>query len=260
MADFPLYIWILVFAGAAGIPAVTAYGLYRSALANGRGRGRAAALAAGFGGLWAAWIAASAVLAATGAYRPGSGANRPWIAVAAAGVLAVTVAAAATPAARRVLTGTRALAWLTAPQALRVVGISFILAMMLGKLPAAFALPAGLGDIAVGIAAPRVAARLARGDRRGALWFNVLGIADLVIAVTLGFLGGLGPDRLGLTPSTADLGLLPLALIPSTAVPLALALHVTALARLRRLPVRAAGAERREGLTLTRRPDADAPA
>ena len=142
MADFPLYIWILVFAGAAGIPAVTAYGLYRSALANGRGRGRAAALAAGFGGLWAAWIAASAVLAATGAYRPGSGANRPWIAVAAAGVLAVTVAAAATPAARRVLTGTRALAWLTAPQALRVVGISFILAMMLGKLPAAFALPA----------------------------------------------------------------------------------------------------------------------
>ena len=33
-----------------------------------------------------------------------------------------------------------------------------------GTLPAQFALPAGLGDIAIGLAAPAVAARLRRGD------------------------------------------------------------------------------------------------
>ena len=45
--------------------------------------------------------------------------------------------------------------------------------MALGHLPALFALPAGLGDVAAGIAAPLVALRLAQGTgRRAALWFN----------------------------------------------------------------------------------------
>jgi hypothetical protein len=107
--------------------------------------------------------------------------------------------------------------------------------MVLGTLPAVFALPAGLGDIAVGISAPVIARRLRRGDRRGAVWFNVLGLVDLVVAVSLGFLAGLGPARLiDVSPSTAAVALLPLALIPTTAVPLALALHLRSLMLLRR--------------------------
>jgi hypothetical protein len=48
-------------------------------------------------------------------------------------------------------------------------------------------LPAGLGDIATGIAAPLVALKLAHGTGpRHALWFNAPGIADLVVALTLG--------------------------------------------------------------------------
>lgn len=103
--------------------------------------------------------------------------------------------------------------------------------MAQGRLPAMFALPAGLGDIAVGLAAPSVARRLARGTgHRQAVWFNLLGIVDLVVAVGLGLLGGLGPYRLlHVTPSTEPLSLLPLALIPTMAVPLAIALHVTSL-------------------------------
>src|SRR5438270_62717 len=82
----------------------------------------------------------------------------------------------------------------------------------------------------VGIAAPTIARRLARGDRTGAVWFNILGIVDLTVAVGVGFLAGLGPARLlDVSPSTAELAVLPLALIPATAVPLALALHVTSL-------------------------------
>jgi hypothetical protein len=56
---------------------------------------------------------------------------------------------------------------------------------------ALFALPAGLGDIAAGIAAPLVARRLAQGTgRRAALWFNAFGMTDLVVALTLGALTG----------------------------------------------------------------------
>jgi hypothetical protein len=107
--------------------------------------------------------------------------------------------------------------------------------MALGRLPAIFALPAGLGDIAAGLAAPLVARRLAQGTgRRRAVWFHLFGILDLVVALGIGFLAGLGPWRpLEVTPSTEALSLLPLVLVPTTAVPLAIALHLVALRRLR---------------------------
>ena len=74
-------------------------------------------------------------------------------------------------------------------QVYRVAGGVFIFAWASGRMPAAFALPAGLGDIAVGVTAPIVAVRLdehsTRSVARAVLW-NILGIADLVRgAVTL---------------------------------------------------------------------------
>lgn len=63
-----------------------------------------------------------------------------------------------------------------------------------------------------------------------AVWFNVIGIIDLVVAVGIGYLAGLGPTQvLHVTPSTEPLGLLPLALVPISAVPLTAALHVVSL-------------------------------
>jgi hypothetical protein len=126
------------------------------------------------------------------------------------------------------------LARLTWPHTFRILGIVFVITMALGKLPALFALLAGLGDIAIGIAAPVVARRLAAGDRRGAVWVNVMGLLDLVVAVSIGFLAGLAPTRiLDVSPSTAAVALLPLALIPTTAVPMAACLHIVSLIRLR---------------------------
>jgi hypothetical protein len=105
--------------------------------------------------------------------------------------------------------------------------------MALGHLPALFALPAGLGDIAAGIAAPLVARRLAPGGgRRAALWFNAFGMTDLVVALTLGTLTGF--QLLNVTPSGAPISELPLALIPTAAVPLLFALHITSVSALRR--------------------------
>jgi hypothetical protein len=102
-------------------------------------------------------------------------------------------------------------------------------------VPAVFALPAGLGDIAAGLAAPFVARRLARGTgHTRAMWFNLFGILDLVVALSIGFLAGLGPwQPLNVTPTTEPLSLLPLALVPTVAVPLAIALHIVSMRRLR---------------------------
>ena len=123
------------------------------------------------------------------------------------------------------------------PHAFRVAeGTAFLAIMALGHLPALFALPAGLGDIAAGIAAPLVARRLAQGTgrRHAALWFNAFGMTDLISALTLGALTAY--QIVSVTPSGAPISELPLALIPTAAVPLLFALHVTSVSALARAP------------------------
>jgi len=112
--------------------------------------------------------------------------------------------------------------------------VTFLIVMALGKLPAVFALPAGLGDIAIGFEAIYVARSLRRGVvGRRAVWFNILGLLDLVVATVIGVTAAPGvAHMLSLSPSTAQIGLLPLVLIPTTVVALAVALHVLSLRRL----------------------------
>jgi hypothetical protein len=141
------------------------------------------------------------------------------------------------PAVARALAAPGMVSRLELPHLFRAFeGTAFVLMMALGHLPALFALPAGLGDIAAGIAAPLVALRLARGTgRRTALWFNAFGMTDLISALTLGALTGYA--LVNVTPSGAPISELPLALIPTAAVPLLFALHimsVPALLRARR--------------------------
>ena len=243
MFDLPSYVWALVLLGVVGIPAATAFALNRGGLAAGLRARTAATVSAVAAGVWGLWIAGAYALAASGSSREEPGAVNPWIGVVFAAVLAVTLLATRVPVVARILADPqtpRRLAW---PHALRVAGGVFLVVMALGKLPAVFAVPAGVGDIAVGVAAVFVARRGA-GRRRSAVWFNILGIVDLAVAVGIGFLAGLGPRPvLDVTPSTDILAGLPLVLIPTTAVPLAIALHIVSLRRLavaaRREPVAA---------------------
>jgi hypothetical protein len=116
-----------------------------------------------------------------------------------------------------------------------VAAVAFLITMALGHLPALFALPAGLGDIATGIAAPLVARRLAQGTgRRAALWLNAFGLTDLVVALTLGTLVGF--QLIHTSPSGAPISGMPLALIPTVDVPLLLALHIASVSALIRAP------------------------
>jgi hypothetical protein len=132
------------------------------------------------------------------------------------------------------------------PQIFRVVGVTFLVVLALGKLPAVFALPAGLGDMAIGVEAVFVARNLRRGivDRRAVWYFNVLGLVDLVVALAIGFAAAPAVVRLLLvSPTTEAISLLPLALIPATVVPLAAALHLLSLRRLMQTSTAAATAE-----------------
>jgi hypothetical protein len=156
-------------------------------------------------------------------------------------VLSLALIAAAfrfSPTLRRVVAATP-LPALIGVQFYRVLGAVFLVVMGLGQLPAYFALPAGWGDVAVGLAAPLVAlamVRQASGARMLAIGWNVVGLLDLVIAVGMGT-GRLAPylaPELGahVPPATA-MGMFPLILVPTFAVPLSVALHVVTLGRLR---------------------------
>jgi len=127
------------------------------------------------------------------------------------------------------------------PHTFRVAGVVFLAAMALGRLPAMFALPAGLGDIATGIAAALVASLLP-GYRS----------AERAVGERLRHDRSRRrpdprhPHRIPTDqhhPSSELIGDLPLALIPTAAVPLLLALHITSLSTL--LKTRPAAAFRR---------------
>jgi hypothetical protein len=182
------------------------------------------------------WFTASAVIAAHGGYHAQLGHQVPWLPIVVVGFLGLLLVLRRIPTVARALVAPGTESRLELPHSFRVLGgTAFVLMMALGHLPALFALPAGLGDIAAGLAAPLVALRLARGTgRRAALWFNAFGMTDLISALTLGALTGYA--LVNVTPSGASISELPLALIPTAAVPLLFAVHITSVSSLRRTP------------------------
>jgi hypothetical protein len=229
--DLPGYIWTLVLIAAIGFPVTTGIVLYRSAVAAGIARGTALGVAVAAVTVFGGWLVFSGLLARAGVYRQAPGDGVPWLPVAVAGFLVMLLLAIRIPLVSRILSAPGASARLILPHTLRVVGVAFLIVMAQGHLPAIFAVPAGLGDIAIGVAAPFVARRLVRGaGRTEALRFHVLGLIDLIVALSIGFLLF---GFVEVTPSTEPLTLLPLALIPTVAVPLAVALHLVSLRQLR---------------------------
>jgi hypothetical protein len=234
MYDPPAYVWVLTIGGPTAIAAATCIALYSGAVRAGLGRRRAALLSGAAAVLLGGWYTATAVIAGHGWYDTGLS-QVPWLAIAAAGSLGALLAATRIPVVARALTAPGTASRLVLPHAFRVTGVFFLLYLALGHLPALFALPAGLGDIAAGIAAPLVALRLAQGTgRRAAVWFNVYGLTDLAVGIILGALTSYG--LLHVTPSSAPISQLPLALVIAADVPLMIALHITSLVTLAQAP------------------------
>jgi hypothetical protein len=126
---------------------------------------------------------------------------------------------------------------LIAPQVYRAIGgVVFLPLYAWGILPGYFALPAGWGDLAVGLLALFVAFAVKRGiggARPLALLWNLFGFLDLVVAVGLGtgiLVPLLAPTLSPVSP-VAAMTFFPLVLIPTYAVPLGFILHIYSIRR-----------------------------
>ena len=160
-------------------------------------------------------------------------ANRVGLAVAFAAVVPILVFALwfATSEKFRQFTWSLNPQLLTLAQSWRIIGFTFVLLEARGVLPAIFALPAGYGDMAIGMTATFVAWKLTNPVHRNSfiLW-QLLGIADLVTAVSLGTTARvISPE----SPSMVAMTVLPLSLVPTFLVPLFLILHVICIAQAR---------------------------
>jgi hypothetical protein len=127
--------------------------------------------------------------------------------------------------------------WLVALQLYRVFGSWALAAWLRGVLPGAFALPAGMGDVLTGLfavpAAIAVAAGTAQG-RRAAIAWNILGLADFAVAITLGLITSPGRFQL-IVPNvlmSAGAGAYPGVLTPAFVVPSSILLHAMSLRQL----------------------------
>src|SRR5215216_618930 len=120
---------------------------------------------------------------------------------------------------------------LVAIQVWRIVGVVFLWGVSLGILHPAFGIPAGVGDILIGVTAIPFAYFLRKGfswSKYALVVWSVLGIADLVNAVSLGLITA---SEFGISTMTT----FPWFLVPTVGVPLALLLHGITLYRLRNI-------------------------
>jgi hypothetical protein len=133
--------------------------------------------------------------------------------------------------------------WLVALQVYRVFGSQWLAYWLRGLLPGLWALPAGTGDVLTGLfavpAAIALAAAAAEGRKAAILW-NIFGLADFAVAITLGLMITPGPFQL-IVPSGPSIGLdgFPNVLTPAFVVPGSILLHALSLRQLIRRSAKA---------------------
>ncbi|HJT96733.1 MAG TPA: hypothetical protein VJ696_00315 [Rhodanobacteraceae bacterium] len=198
---------------------------------------RSSAVGPAVAAILAAWLLAVCVLAAKGVFLGVPGAPPLALLIAFASPLAAYFIAyrLAEPFRAFVLgIEPRILAGM---QAWRFAGFGFIALAAHAILPGYFAWPAGLGDMAIGLTAPWMISILNRrpdfASSGGFVAWNLLGILDLAVAVTLGAVGSFLLAQNGDAVTTVPMATLPLILIPAYLVPLFLMMHFAALAQAR---------------------------
>lgn len=129
---------------------------------------------------------------------------------------------------------------LTMMQHWRVIGFGFLPLFAFGHLPALFALPAGIGDVAIGLAALFVIGRFDRdpgfATSNGLVRFHLLGLLDFAVAITAAGLSAGGYPALtagGVTASAMEVW--PLNIFPSFLVPAFIIVHLTVLLKVAHL-------------------------
>ncbi len=122
--------------------------------------------------------------------------------------------------------------------ALRVLGVLFLLLAAAGRLSGPFPFSAGLGDIITGALAIPLALRVARSGRlpvRGVVLWNIFGTLDLFAAVALGITSAAGSplQLIHAGVGSEAMQYLPYCLVPTVLVPFYLITHAIIAAQLR---------------------------
>ncbi|HKV51039.1 MAG TPA: hypothetical protein VJO52_07565 [Gemmatimonadaceae bacterium] len=186
-----------------------------------------------------AWLAVILLLGANGAFVPAPGAPPLALLIALLAPLGVFAVGYRSSRSLRAFVRSADLRVIAGLQGWRWAGFGFLALATYRVLPAIFAWPAGLGDMTIGVTAPLVLTSLLRrpdfaASKRFVAW-NLGGILDLTVAVTIGAVGPLVVPSFYSAVSTAPMSRLPLVLIPTYLVPAFLMLHFTALIQARRL-------------------------
>ncbi|MFQ5776072.1 MAG: hypothetical protein ACE5GS_16245 [Kiloniellaceae bacterium] len=195
---------------------------------------------AGFAGLLLAWFATAYVIG-TEQLLPNEGsALIAPIAMTAAIPVAVFLALYALSSRFRGFILAQDIRALTMLQHWRVMGFAFLPLTFFGVLPGLFAWPAGLGDIAIGLAAPFVIARIGRdpawATSAGLVRYHLLGLLDFAVAIaTAGLSAGAFPNLIADGVASAPMDVWPLNLFPSFLVPIFIILHLSVLLKVRHL-------------------------
>jgi hypothetical protein len=126
--------------------------------------------------------------------------------------------------------------WLIALQAYRVFGSWAIAAWLHGELAGVVGLPAGTGDVLTGVLAVPAAIAVASGTaqgRKAAIAWNILGLVDFAVAITLGMITAPGRFQL-IVPAMPSInpGTYPYVLTPAFVVPSSILLHALSLRQL----------------------------
>jgi hypothetical protein len=184
-------------------------------------------------GVLVLWLVAVFLVGAVGMFERPPGTPPIPILIGAVGPLVVFLAAYWGSARFRAFVLAIDLPLATAIQAWRSGGLAFLALYAHGLLPGVFAWPAGLGDIAIGVTAPWVAIALVRRPgfvtHRVFVVWNLLGILDLVVAVSIGGLNSALASGVAGEVTSGPTAQLPLVLIPAYFVPLFIMLHLAAL-------------------------------
>ena len=223
----PTYLNPLVVTSLAALIAIT---LAAIAFSDQLGRGSRLNAVRALGAIYALWLPAMIWLAMDEVFLASPAEVSPVLPLAILGPpLTLLAGLAVSPALRRLANGLSQ-EWLIGVQMLRVMGGVFVLVWAGGALPWEFALPAGLGDVAVGLIAMVALYHLRNRPGTASAWVrrtNIAGLADFAVAVGTGFFSAPGAVQLlALDRPNEAINLYPLVLIPVFAVPVFIGVHI----------------------------------
>jgi len=184
------------------------------------------------------WIGLAIALASTGIYAA-TATPVPAVGVMAGlPVLVIGLAAVVSPGVRDALLALP-LTLLVGLNAMRSFGAFFLLLALQNRLSGPFPQSAGWGDVIVGLTAIPLAIAIARNpdDNRAALFaWNVFGMLDLIVAVSLGIMSAPGSplQQYGGAIGSTAVWMLPWSDIPTLLVPFYLITHGIIFAKLAR--------------------------